>query len=235
MALSISDAQCKQVGQGMQASDALDKAVAPSIPGQRSATATERAGLEPGQPVAAARVAAQDQELVADELPASADEDGGRLVKHARYYWLLPAEGHLNRPLFGDMLQRNWALPRGQRCPREDRELLAPERSRSERCRPERRSALSINVCERPDESWLLPEEVMCTVPRENMCCSERHGSTLQPCEGQNGNPGLGLGRPSTVGRWRRLFSLAVHWTVKSSRRNRPDRQLLHGRGCRPT
>ena len=24
---------------------------------------------------------------------------GGRLVKHARYYWLLPAEGHLNRRL----------------------------------------------------------------------------------------------------------------------------------------
>ena len=26
---------------------------------------------------------------------------GGRLVKHARYYWLLLAEGHLNRRLFG--------------------------------------------------------------------------------------------------------------------------------------
>ena len=36
---------------------------------------------------------------------------GGRLVKHARYYWLLWAEGHLNRKLFGDMLHRIWALP----------------------------------------------------------------------------------------------------------------------------
>ena len=36
---------------------------------------------------------------------------GGRLVKHARYYWLLLAEGHLNRQLFGDMLRRIWALP----------------------------------------------------------------------------------------------------------------------------
>ena len=35
---------------------------------------------------------------------------GGRLVKHARYYWLLLAEGHLNRRLFGDMLHRIWAL-----------------------------------------------------------------------------------------------------------------------------
>ena len=36
---------------------------------------------------------------------------GGRLVKHARYYWLLLAEGHLNRRLFGEMLRRIWALP----------------------------------------------------------------------------------------------------------------------------
>jgi hypothetical protein len=31
---------------------------------------------------------------------------GGRLVKHARNYWLLLAEGHLNRKLFGEMLNR---------------------------------------------------------------------------------------------------------------------------------
>ena len=36
---------------------------------------------------------------------------GGRLVKHARYYWLLLAEGHLNRKLFGEMLGRLAALP----------------------------------------------------------------------------------------------------------------------------
>jgi hypothetical protein len=30
---------------------------------------------------------------------------GGRLVKHARYYWLLPAEGHLTRRLFGAMVR----------------------------------------------------------------------------------------------------------------------------------
>jgi hypothetical protein len=35
---------------------------------------------------------------------------GGRLVKHARYYWLLLAESHLTRRLFGSMLQRIWAL-----------------------------------------------------------------------------------------------------------------------------
>jgi hypothetical protein len=36
---------------------------------------------------------------------------GGRLIKHARYYWLLLAEGHLHRRLFGQMLRRISALP----------------------------------------------------------------------------------------------------------------------------
>ena len=36
---------------------------------------------------------------------------GGRLIKHARYYWLLLAEGHLTRRLFGGMLRRIVALP----------------------------------------------------------------------------------------------------------------------------
>ena len=36
---------------------------------------------------------------------------GGRLVKHARYYWLLLAEGHLHRWLFGQMLRQIYALP----------------------------------------------------------------------------------------------------------------------------
>jgi hypothetical protein len=36
---------------------------------------------------------------------------GGRLVKHARYLWLLLAESHLTRRLFGAMLRRIAALP----------------------------------------------------------------------------------------------------------------------------
>ena len=35
---------------------------------------------------------------------------GGRLVKHARYYWLLLAESHLTRRLFGSMVRRMAAL-----------------------------------------------------------------------------------------------------------------------------
>ena len=36
---------------------------------------------------------------------------GGRLVRHARYYWLFLAASYLPRRLFGAMPQRIWALP----------------------------------------------------------------------------------------------------------------------------
>ncbi len=36
---------------------------------------------------------------------------GGRLIMHAGYYWLLLAEGHLTRRLFGGMRRRIAALP----------------------------------------------------------------------------------------------------------------------------
>jgi hypothetical protein len=35
----------------------------------------------------------------------------GRLIKHARTYWLLLAESHLTRRLFGAMLGKITALP----------------------------------------------------------------------------------------------------------------------------
>jgi hypothetical protein len=36
---------------------------------------------------------------------------GGRLIKHARYYWLLLAGSHLTRRLFQAMVRRIAALP----------------------------------------------------------------------------------------------------------------------------
>jgi hypothetical protein len=36
---------------------------------------------------------------------------GGRLVKHARYYWLLLAKGHFTLLHFGSMLRRIAAVP----------------------------------------------------------------------------------------------------------------------------
>src|ERR1039458_9946949 len=56
---------------------------------QRGAALAERNRLQPGEPVAAAGAAKQDRQLVADELAARLVKTGGRLVKHARYYWLL--------------------------------------------------------------------------------------------------------------------------------------------------
>jgi hypothetical protein len=35
---------------------------------------------------------------------------GGRLIKHARYYWLMLAERHLTRRLFASMVRRIGAL-----------------------------------------------------------------------------------------------------------------------------
>ena len=39
------------------------------------------------------------------------EKTGGRLNKHALYYWLLVAEGHLTRRVFAAILRRIWALP----------------------------------------------------------------------------------------------------------------------------
>ena len=36
---------------------------------------------------------------------------GGRMIKHARYYWLLLAESHLTKRLFGATVRRIAALP----------------------------------------------------------------------------------------------------------------------------
>ena len=38
-------------------------------------------------------------------------QTGSRLITHARYYWLLLAESHLTRRLFGSMVRRIAALP----------------------------------------------------------------------------------------------------------------------------
>ncbi len=40
---------------------------------------------------------------------------GGRLIKHARYYWLFLAESHLTRRLFGSMVRRISSLPQPAR------------------------------------------------------------------------------------------------------------------------
>ena len=63
--------------QGRQAGDPLDAVVVSSVPGERSAPATERPGLQLGQPLAQTGPAAAGQALVAHESPAAARENWG--------------------------------------------------------------------------------------------------------------------------------------------------------------
>jgi hypothetical protein len=57
--------------------------------------------------------ASEASELIPDGKPTSRSQSilcglvktGGRLVKHARYHWLLLAEGHLTRQRFGSTLR----------------------------------------------------------------------------------------------------------------------------------
>ena len=53
---------------------------------------------------------------------------------------------------------------------------MAPKRFRREQCRPERRSARSINVCERMNGLWGLPPEMMCRVQCGKTWCSGSAG-----------------------------------------------------------
>ncbi len=70
----------------------------------------ERARLHPRQPVAAAGAAQDHRQLVADQLQQRLVKTGGRLIKRARYYWLLLAESHVARRLFATMLRKVAAL-----------------------------------------------------------------------------------------------------------------------------
>jgi len=91
--------------------------------GARDAAAAARRDLDAAIAAQAKRIVEVDQrrDLAAQyvgELQAAQTslqqrlvKTGGRLVKHARYYWLLLAESHLTRRLFGSMLQRIVALP----------------------------------------------------------------------------------------------------------------------------
>ena len=83
--------------QRRQTGDPLDAAVVPSVPGERGAPATERPGVQPGQPLAQTGPAAADQTLVAHESPAAAGENR-RPAGEARQVLLAPAGGRASDP-----------------------------------------------------------------------------------------------------------------------------------------
>jgi hypothetical protein len=67
--------------------------------------------LQPGKPLAPLALPKGIGNWSLTSLQQRLVKTGGRLIKHARYYWLMLAESHLTRRLFGGMLQRIVALP----------------------------------------------------------------------------------------------------------------------------
>ena len=83
----------------------------PSFPSEPSAADAEPAGLQPGELWRRLGLPRGIENWSLTSLQQRLVKTGGRLVKHARYYWLLLAEGHLNRWRFGAMLGRIELLP----------------------------------------------------------------------------------------------------------------------------
>ena len=67
--------------------------------------------LQLGKPVAALVLPKRIEKWLLTSLQQRLVKTGGRLVKHARYFWLLLAESHLTRRLFGSMVRRIETLP----------------------------------------------------------------------------------------------------------------------------
>ena len=130
-----------------------------------------------------------DQELVADESAAPADEDR-RTAGQARPVLLALIGGGTSEPA---AVWRHAAEDLGAACarwvalPGRGSTVFGSKKVSQEQCRPERRSVRSTNVCERTDEPWLLSAEVMCRVQREK---TGRRGCILSRYQGENGNPG---------------------------------------------
>src|SRR5450759_3213974 len=77
---------------GRQAGGALDAAVVPPLPGERGPVAAERARVQLGESVAAARPTDADRHVVADQPPATLRQDGWA-AGQARPLLLAPAGG----------------------------------------------------------------------------------------------------------------------------------------------
>ena len=84
------------IKEGNQATHWTRLVVSP-LPGQRGTAATQRAGLQPGQPVAAARAAVANQKLVANEFATQVDEDR-RSAGQACSLLLVAAGGGASEP-----------------------------------------------------------------------------------------------------------------------------------------
>jgi hypothetical protein len=118
---------------------------------------------------------------------------GGRLVKHARYYWLLLAEGPLTWRVFGAILRSIWDCPCGlDRKGRPGRKLADKEvgpRSNREIACAEALAALfragrgrtGLFLGQRSHSGWKNSR---------NLAQAEASRCKIAPTESQNGNSG---------------------------------------------
>jgi hypothetical protein len=88
-----------------------DAAQLPSVPIQRSAAVAECACLQPGNLWRRLVLPKRIEKWSLTSLQQRVLKTSGRLVKHARYYWLLLAESHLTRRLFASTVRRIELLP----------------------------------------------------------------------------------------------------------------------------
>lgn len=93
---------------GRQAGRQDDTVELASVPLEPGVAQIERVGVQPEKLVPMAVNAEEDRELVVDGSAETTAKTGGRLARQAGYFWLLLAEGHLNRRRFAAML----AVPR---------------------------------------------------------------------------------------------------------------------------
>lgn len=97
--------------QGKWAGSEDDAALFPSFSLKSSAAGAEPAGLHLGNLWRRLGLRRGIENRSLTGLQQRLVKIGGRLVKHARYYWLLLAEGHLTRRRFGAILCRIALLP----------------------------------------------------------------------------------------------------------------------------
>ena len=91
--------------------DGNDPAELPSVPLQRGAASPKCHGLQPGNLWQRLVLPRRIDHWSLTSLQQRPVKTGGRLVKHARYYWLLLAESHLTWRLFQAMVGRIAGLP----------------------------------------------------------------------------------------------------------------------------
>jgi hypothetical protein len=96
----------RAVDQGGQAGRKDDPPLVSPFSLKPSAAGAEPAGLQSGNLWRRLALPKRIENWSLTSLQQRLVKTGGRLVKHARYYWLFLAESHLTRRLFGSMVRR---------------------------------------------------------------------------------------------------------------------------------